>query len=188
MAWTSRTVAVLPVIALLATPARDARAEGDRALSLGLGWATFSTPGKASGNQAPPDITPDVGGTLSVMYEHGISTDISLRGELAGQMFSGGASKGQSNTSFAGLGDVGAVFRFDVLKYVPYAFAGVGAVVSGGGPISRSSEFVLALGAGLDILTSRSRSWGFEGRLASFGGDVTVFTFGLRGSLRWGYF
>jgi hypothetical protein len=35
---------------------------------------------------------------------------------------------------------------------------------------------------------SRSRSYGIEGRLASFGGDVTIFTFGLRGTVRWGYF
>ena len=170
---------------LLATPAW---AEGDRALSAGLGWATFSVPGKATGNQAPPDITPDGGGAISASYEHAIGTDVALRGELAFGMFYGGAGKGQSNLSFAGLADAGITFRFDVLKYVPYAFGGVGGVFSGGGPIDNGADFVLCVGGGLDVLQSRSRSWGVEGRLASFGGDITLFTVGLRGTIRWGYF
>jgi len=165
-----------------------AEAESERALSVGLGWATFSVPGEAVNNMAPPSISPDVGGALSVTYEHAIGSDLGLRVELAGGVFYGGAGKDQSNTSFAALGDAGVVFRFDVLKYVPYAFGGVGAVASGGGPIDRGLDFVLAVGGGLDILVSRSRSYGFEARLASFGGDVTVFTFGVRGTTRWGYF
>jgi hypothetical protein len=103
-------------------------------------------------------------------------------------MFYGGAGKGQSNLSFAGLADAGITFRFDVLKYVPYAFGGVGGVFSGGGPIDNGADFVLCVGGGLDVLQSRSRSWGVEGRLASFGGDITLFTVGLRGTIRWGYF
>jgi hypothetical protein len=177
---------VLP--AILAARIAPARAEGDRALSLDLGWATFSAPGQPAGKMAPPSVSPDLGGTLGVIYEHGVSTDVSLRGELAGCLFTGGAGKGQSDPSYAGLGDVGVVFRFDVLKYVPYAFAGVGGLVAGGGPIDRGAQLVVAIGGGLDVLASRSRSWGIEGRLASFGGDVTMFTLGVRGSLRWGYF
>jgi hypothetical protein len=180
---------IWPVAAvLLALAAGAAHAEGDRALSLGVGWATFSAPGKATNNQTPPTVTPEVGGTLSVIYEHAVGSDFSLRGEAAGSMFYGGAGKGQSNTSYGALGDVGVTFRFDVLKYVPYAFGGVGGVVSGGGPISRGGEFVIVVGGGLDWLVSRSRSFGVEGRLASFGGDVTIFTLGLRGTVRWGYF
>ena len=55
-------------------------------------------------------------------------------------------------------------------------------------PIDRSTAAVLAIGGGLDILASRSRSYGIEARLASFGGDVTLFTLGLRATCRWGYF
>jgi hypothetical protein len=137
---------------------------------------------------APPSLSPDFGGALSLAYEHSIGSDFSLRGELAGGAFSGGAQKGESSTSFAGLAAVGAAFRFDVLKEVPYAFGEIGAVVSGGGPIGRGAEFVLVLGGGLDVLLSRSRSFGGEVRLASFGGDITVVTLGVRGSFRWGYF
>src|SRR5438105_3490647 len=70
----------LLVVALLALAA-PAHAEGERALSASLGWAWFSTPGKAMTNMAPPDVTPDAGGALAVSYEHSIGTDIALRGE-----------------------------------------------------------------------------------------------------------
>jgi hypothetical protein len=165
-----------------------ARAEGDRALSLGLGWATFSTPGKKVGTMEPPAITPDWGLGASAIYEHGLSTDISLRGEVAAELFHGGNSKKEGEWSYGGLADAGVVFRFDVLKYVPYAFGGIGGALSGGGPLDRGTELVLVVGGGLDVLVDRTRSWGFEGRLASFGGDITTFSFGLRGTVRWGYF
>lgn len=175
-------------LALLAAGGGIARADSERALSLGLGWATFSVPGVATGNMAPPAVSPDVGGALAVTYEHAIGTDIALRAELAGGLFYGGHGEDQAPVSYAALADAGVVFRFDVLKYVPYAFGGLGAVGTTGGPIDRGVNLVLAVGGGLDILVSRAWSYGFEARLASFGGDVTVFTLGVRGTTRWGYF
>lgn len=163
-----------------------AHAEGERALSVGLGWATFSALGKPMGRQAPPSLSPDIGGALVASYEYSISSDLALRGELAGGAFHGGAQAMQSQTSFAALGDAGAVFRFDVLQVVPYLFAGLGGVVSGGGPLDRGADFVLVIGGGVDWLVNRERSIGLEARLASFGGDITVATFGVRGTLRWG--
>ena len=178
----------LLLTALLTVGGRDARAEGERALSFGLGWATFSIPGEAVNNMPPPTLSPDAGGAISLSYEHAIGSDVALRGELAGGAFYGGGSAMQSKASYAALVDVGAVYRFDVLKYVPYAFVGVGVVAVDGGPIAGQSDLVLAVGGGVDWLLSRSRSLGIEGRLASFGGDVTLFTFGVRGTVRWGYF
>ena len=189
MALTRLAVRLLPAIVFVGGLAAPARAEGERALSVGLGWATFSTPGTPSmENMEPPAITPTVGGALSVIYEHAIGSDFSLRGEAAGGLFYGGNADTESALSYAGLVDAGAVFRFDVLKYVPYAFGGVGAVVTTGGPITGGTNFVLAIGGGLDVLVDRGKSWGIEGRLASFGGDVTIFTLGVRGTTRWGYF
>ncbi len=188
MAWTARTLLLLPAIACALAPAAARADGGEQALSAGIGWATFSAPGKKVGSMEPPAVTPDVGGALSVIYERAVSTDFSLRGEVAGAMFSGGNTAKQTSLSYAGLADVGFVFRFDVLKYVPYAFAGAGAVVSTGGPIDQGGELVLAIGGGLDVLASRARSYGVEGRLASFGGNVTIFTLGVRGTIRWGYF
>lgn len=169
-------------------PGGDAHAEGEQALSLGLGWATFSVPGKPMGKQAPPTLSPDFGGALAVSYERAISTELSLRGELAGGVFRGGAQAMQSGTSYAALGDAGLVFRFDVLKVVPYAFAGVGGVAVGGGPIDRGAAFAVVIGGGVDWLERRERSYGLEARVASFGGDITVVTFGVRGTVRWGLF
>ncbi|MFN0251350.1 MAG: hypothetical protein ACKV2T_31030 [Kofleriaceae bacterium] len=181
----SRRALPLVVIALAVGPAS---AEGERALSLGLGWATFSVPGEPVDNMEPPQISPDIGGAAAITYEHSISTDLSLRVEAAFGAFYGGGTEEQSKGTYAGLADAGAVFRFDILKYVPYLFGGLGAVATTGGPIDGGVDFVVAIGGGLDILLSRERSYGFEARLASFGGDTTVFTFGVRGTLRWGYF
>lgn len=174
-------------LVLVAVIGSTAHADGDRAVSAGLGWATFSTPGKPMGNQAPPTLSPDVGGVLAVSYERQVSTDLGLRAELAGGVFHGGGQAMERQTSYAVLGDAGVVFRFDVLKFVPYAFGGLGGVAAGGGPIDRGADVVLVVGGGVDWLRSRERSVGLEARVASFGGDVTVVTFGLRGTLRWGF-
>jgi hypothetical protein len=168
--------------------ARAVHAEGDQALSASVSWATFSVPGEPVGRQAPPTLTPDWGGALAVSYERSISTDLSLRAEVAGGLFRGGTQGMQGKTSYAALGDAGVVFRFDVLNIVPYAFGGLGAATAGGGPIERSTDLVLVVGAGVDWLRGRERSYGLEARVASFGGDVTVVTFGVRGTVRWGFF
>ena len=165
-----------------------ARADGERALSGDIGLATFSTVGKKVGNQTPPSLSPDIGVTLGGSYEQMLGSDFAFRGEAAGSLFHGGAEKDESDTSWALVGDVGFAFRFDVARWVPYAFAGVGGVISGGGPIDRGADVMLAVGGGLDFLASRARSYGAELRLASFGGDITVLTLSFRASLRWGYF
>jgi hypothetical protein len=181
---------LLVPLALVASAAGSARADSEKAASVSLGWATFSVPGvKMEGAPGPvPQVTPEVGGTVSAMYEHMIGSDLGLRAEGAFGVFYGGEAKGQQSTSYAGVADAGVVFRFDVLKYVPYAFGGLGVVKTWGGPIGSELAPVLAIGGGLDILASRQRSYGFELRIASFGGDLTVFTLGIRGTTRWGYF
>ena len=180
--------AALPLLLVAASGVPRAHAENERALSIGVGWATFSIAGEPTNGMAPESVSPDVGGAVSISYEHAIGSDVAVRGELAGGVFYGGNAEDQAGTSYAAIADAGVTYRFDVLKYVPYAFGGVGAVATTGGPIERDLNFVLAIGGGLDILLSRERSYGFEARLASFGGDVTVFTLGVRGTARWGYF
>src|SRR3569833_2773188 len=71
VAWTSRALAVLPVIALVST----ARAEGERALSVSAVYATFSTPGVKMGSMAPPDVTPVCGTSLALDYEYTLGTE-----------------------------------------------------------------------------------------------------------------
>lgn len=173
--------AIAPVVALATLVLGGERpAQADRAISVGAGWATYSTLGEPPmPMKAPPTLSAEAGGHLELSYEHGISQEVSLRAEVAGALFG-------DDWSYLALGDVGVVYRFDVVKYVPYGFAGVGGLVSGGGPID--SDLIVVLGGGLDVLSSRTRSWGVEGRLASFAGDTTVFTLGVRGSVRWGFF
>lgn len=173
-------VAALPALFAIAGVSP---AQADRAVSVGTGWATYSTLGEPPmPNKAAPTITGSWGAHLELSYEHGISPEVSLRGELAAALFAddGGA--------YLALGDIGVVYRFDVVKYVPYGFAGLGGVASTGEPIESDLDVVVVLGGGLDILSSRTRSWGIEGRLASFAGDTTVFTLGVRGTVRWAYF
>lgn len=178
------------VAVLVAAGPGIARAESEQAVSVGLGWATFSAPGQVEGNMEPPTVAPTIGGSLSVSYERAIGTDFLLRGELVGGLFYGGGDEEDQagKTSNALLADAGFGVRFDVLKYVPYAFAGLGAVTSGGGPLTRETDLVLVIGGGLDWLQSRTRSYGIEARVASFGGETTVVTVGLRGTVRWGFF
>ena len=178
---------LVKVIVVVACLARVAHAD-EQALSASAGYATYSVPGEKMGEMTPPQLSPSGGGALAVSYERLIGSDVSLRGELAGGMFFGGNAEGQSSRSFTLLADVGAAFRFDIFKYVPYAFAGIGGVVSGGGPIDRGTDLVLVVGGGLDRLWSRKKSAGLEVRLASFGGDITVVTVGLRGTTRWDFF
>lgn len=165
-----------------------ARAETEQAVSVGLGYATFSIPVAKMGDVEAHTVSPNIGGALAASYERALGSDVSLRGELALGAFYGGNDPKTSPTSFAALADLGAVYRFDVARYVPYAFGGLGAVTAGGGPLDSSAAFVLVVGGGLDWLVSRERSWGIELRLASFGGDITVFTAGVRGTTRWGFF
>ncbi len=172
----------------LALGPRIAAADGERAVSLGLGYATFSAPGVAMDNMPPPTVSPSGGGALSIAYERMIGSDLGLRAELSGGAFHGGNAEMQSATSYAALADAGLVFRFDVLKYVPYAFVGLGVVASGGGPLDGGFDAVIAIGGGLDWLVRRERSYGLEARVASFGGDITVVTIGLRGTVRWDAF
>lgn len=176
------------VAALVLAGGRPARADGDRAVSAGLDYATFSAPGiPNSSGQTPTASSPSWGAGVSGVYEQALSTDISLRGELAGDTFSGGLTdrKHQTARSYAALGDVGVLFRFDVLRLVPYAFGGVGGIAATGGPLS-TTGLVIAIGGGVNFLVDRHRSIGAEVRLASFGTSITVVTVGLRVSTRWG--
>ncbi|MCE9575238.1 MAG: hypothetical protein K8W52_18960 [Deltaproteobacteria bacterium] len=164
--------------AILSAATGAARAgEGESALSGSLGWATYATPGK-DGMTAHPSI----GGVAAITYERGISEALSWRVSVAGGGFAGDGGSG------AGWLAGGLVYRFDVLKYVPYALVGVGGIGLGGGPLPGGFDPLLELGGGLDVLSSRDRSWGVEARLGSFAGNTTIFTIGVRRTWRWGYF
>lgn len=151
--------------------------EDESALSVSLGWATYATPGDDG-----MTTHPSFGGALGVTYERGISEALSWRVAVAGGGFTGNGGAG------AGWVSGGVVYRFDVLKYVPYALVAVGGVGLDGGDLPAGFSPMLELGGGLDVLTSRDRSWGIEARLGSFAGDTTIFSITARRTWRWGYF
>lgn len=166
-----------------------AAAENEQALSLGVSvYSSFTAPGEPTMEMAPTETSSDYGTGLFGSYERMIGSDLGLRAEAAGNFFYGGNSDKQSASSYAVLGDVGVVFRFDVLHVVPYAFAGAGGVLSTGGPIDRGLDPVLVVGGGVDWLRGRQRSYGLELRMASFAGDISVATIGFRATHRWGFF
>lgn len=170
-----RAALTVLVLAALAPAARAGA--GESALSVSLGWATYDTL-----DDMGQTVNPTAGAAIGVMYERGISEALSWRVGVNGGGFLGGGTSG------AAWATGGLVYRFDVLKYVPYLEAGVGGVVVGGDPLSTGVDPLLELGLGLDVLVDRQKSWGVEGQLGSFAGGTTVLTVGLRGTWRWGYF
>jgi len=167
-----RAIAVLCVLGSVAYAG-----EGESALSPSLGYATYATLDK-DGKPA----SPDAGAMIGATYERGISEALSWRVSAVGGGFVGGG------TTWAAWGAAGIVYRFDVLKYVPYVEVSGGAVLLGGGPLASGVDPLLELGGGLDWLQDRDRSFGVEIRLGSFAGDTTIFTAGVRTTWRWGYF
>ena len=165
------------LLAILAMSSIAHAGDGESALSPSIGWATYATPDKQG-----KSVSPDVGGAVGITYERGFSEALSWRVSIVGGGFTGGG------TTWAAWGAAGFVYRFDVLAYVPYVEASIGGVALGGGRLPSGVDPVLELGAGLDWLRDRDRSWGVEGRLGSFTRDTTVLTIGVRSTWRWGYF
>ena len=167
--------ALAAVLVLAMSSARPAAADdGESALSVGLAFATFTIPDHDG-----------QGGALSLEYERGLSDAFWLRGAAAGAVHHGGDEDG---TSYAGHAAVGLTYVIDVLKYVPYLHAGVGAVALGGAELEEELHPVAEIGIGLDILTRRGLSYGVFGRVSSFFDDSAFVTAGVRVTWRWGFF
>ncbi len=186
-------LAALPVV-LAALPAHAG--EDESALSVGAGYASYVIPDGEDGSLAST-----AGLQLSVQYERGFAEAYSVRvsGALAGYVGGG--------TSWTGQLAGGVVYRFDVLKYVPYAFAVIGGMVGGSGRLDGDLdgdggadcdtgladcgggfEPLIGVGGGLDILRSRETSWGFEVQASAFVGDTALLSAGVRYTRRWGFF
>lgn len=186
----------LAVVATAATAAVAHAGEGESALSVGAGYASYLIPGLDEETTAST-----VGGYVAVEYERTFGEAWSVRADAAAGGFAGNGS------SWMGLVDGGVVYRFDVLKYVPYAFATLGVLATGGGPLAGDLnddgerdcdpglsgcagglEPMLAIGGGVDVLRSRESSWGIELRASSLASDTTLLTVGARYTRRWGFF
>ncbi len=175
-----RRLAIAPfgLAVALAIPGAATAGEGERAVSVAAGYATYATPD----DEMMSTLTPTAGATASVGYERALGDEVSWRADLHVAGYLGGGAAGTA------LGTVGLVYRIDVLKYVPYVDVGIGALGRGGGPFELGIEPALRIGGGVDILQSRARSWGVVATLTSFASTTTTFSAGLRSTWRWGYF
>ncbi len=162
-------------LVLVVLAARPAGAdEGETALSVGLGFARFSIP-EHDGD----------GGALTLEYERGLSDAFWLRVTSTGAVYRGGD---QDGTGYTGNVVGGLTYVIDVLRYVPYLHAGVGAVALRSDAFDFEMHPMAELGIGLDILARRGLSYGFFARAATFLDDSALITAGLRVTWRWGFF
>jgi hypothetical protein len=167
------------VLLLVLVPGVAHGGRGDNAFSAGAAVGTFTLPGE----EEDETVAPTAGGLAFVEFERGLSEALSWRVEASGGLYGGGG------VSWSGSAALGIVYRFDVLKYVPYAALEVGGSYVGGGPVPEAVlDPVVLIAGGVDFLKSRTRSWGIEGRLSSFLGDTTLFSLGARYTSRWGFF
>lgn len=152
--------------------------DGETAVSASAGYATYATPGP----EEDQTLTPTAGGLLGATYERGFGDYASWRVHGAGALYGGGG------VVTSGLVTAGLSYRVDVLRYVPYVTVGLGGMVLAGGPFETGIEPVLELGAGVDWLRGRSRSWGLSGNLTGFASETITLSVSVRSTWRWGYF
>jgi hypothetical protein len=167
----------LCAVAILALMAGSAGAdEDDRSISVFGGYGTY----------AIPEHTPD-GGVVGLDYERGFSDAMSLRASGGFGLYL--LDDDDMGPSYSGHATIGLTYLFDVLKYVPYVNVGVGGIVLAGGPVEDVRlDALLELGIGLDILHSRTFSYGVQARLETFIQETSFFTAGVRATYRWGFF
>jgi hypothetical protein len=166
---------VLPagiLLLVLATPAHAAK--GESTLSVSLAFNSFSL------NQDPdPNVDAD-GGLLQVEYERGLTDTLWLHAAAGGGVY--------DQDIYSLNGTAGLTFALDVLKYIPYLNLGVGTAWLDGGPINGGFRNYLELGFGLEVLSSRTFSYGFNVRYDSFASDLSYLSIGGRVTWRWGFF
>ena len=165
----------LLVLGLFAA-SRTHAAAGESAVSVGAGFGSFNV------TQDAKDIS-GVGGVVGLDVTYGVADAFWLRAAVSGGLYS---ADGQRTTG--GSGTLGVYYAVDVLRYVPYVVAGVGAFVAGGGAVDTKARLIIEIGVGVEVQESRALSWGIEARLASFASQATVFTVGPRISFKFGYF
>jgi hypothetical protein len=155
-----------------AAPGAAGAAEDERALSLSLGYAAFHL-----------DERSPQGAQLGLVFERGVSDAVNLRAAAAAGLHADAGSAVGSAQAVLGI-----TYLIDVLKYVPYVSAGAGALFVAGGALDSGLQPMIELGLGLDVLSSRTFSWGLELRAGAFLEGGGLLSAGVRTSWRWGFF
>lgn len=171
----SRAKPVAAAVALACAASSDGAraAEGENVASVSLGFSGYTL---ADQNEAARGLL------LGGEYERGVTDGLWLRaqGGVGGYPF--------GEWSVSADASVGITYAIDVLRYVPYVQGGVGALAVAGPGVERDLYPLLEAGAGVDILRSRSFSYGIQARVEAFFEGTAFFTAGARLSYRWGFF
>jgi hypothetical protein len=169
----------IPVVLLAAAslvaeaPARAAK--GESSLSVSAAYNEFCL------NQEPQPNVSAAGGLFLVEYERGINDTLWVHAAVGGGVY--------EHDIFSGNGVLGLTFALDVLKYIPYLNLGVGTAYLDGGPVEGAFYNFIELGFGLEILHSRTFSYGVHVRYDSFASDLASYlSMGARVTWRWGFF
>lgn len=158
----------------LLLPAAAQADEGESALSIETGLATFTIP--------------DHGGRGAILggeYERGLSDAFWLRASVVGAIYRGTDGEG---TIYAARPTVGLTYVVDVLKYVPYIHLGAGGLALAGEEIDDEIRPLGEIGVGLDVLSSRGRSYGVFARFQTRFDESAFAELGARMTWRWGFF
>jgi hypothetical protein len=159
---------------VLLLPAAAAAEEGESALSIGGGLATFTIPDHGG-----------LGGMIGGDYERGLSDAFWLRASVAGAIYGGSDDEG---AIYAGRATIGLTYVVDVLKYVPYIHLGLGGLALGGPEVDAEIRPLGEIGVGLDVLSRRGLSYGPFARLQSSFDEGAFVELGARMTWRWGFF
>lgn len=165
----------LGALAWLACPGLVHAAKGEQAVSAGVRY------GQLTLTHENEQVSLD-GGVLVLEYERGLGDTYGVRAHIAG-----GAYDGPAGRPIGGAAALGLVYRFDVVRAVPYLQASLGAIAAQGGGIDATLKPTMEIGAGLDFLESRSFGWGVALAWDAFASEARFLTVGVRASWRWGW-
>ena len=166
----------LGVVSLASVPA--AADEGETAISAVGGFASFQVPEHRA-----------IGGALGVDYERGWSDSLWLRASASGGLYrESGGEEGEKGLAESAQATLGLTYVVDVIKYVPFVNLGVGGIALGGEMLDWRLAPLVELGGGLDILQSRSLSYGLVARFESLLSRSAYFSLSARRELALGFF
>lgn len=153
------------------------KASADRALVVRGGPARIT--GQLVDADANEVSTVGYGGVAGISYEQDVTDALYWR--IDSDLSLSHGPLGMANI------DAGLIYRFDVLRYVPYAGVGLGGMAVLDDEELRLTPALSAV-AGLDVLRSRSTSWGIEFQSTGLLANTTRIAITLRWGWRWNVF
>ena len=171
----------LPVLVCLPA-ATAAAAEGEKAFGVGVDFSTWNVTQEQHEGTDNDSISAH-GASAVADFEYGWNDTFWLRASASGGFYSVPAGVAWSSS-----GTLGASYAFDLLHCVPFAELSAGALVVGGDGVDVEVKPILEGGIGMNILHSRTMSYGLVLRGGVLFSEGLFFMAGPRVTWRWGYF